>query len=69
MMTCDSARDCVKREGAMALSDSSPYLCVGCGADPVVLLRMLGELRPEAKRFRQTRDPDRAADRVREFAS
>lgn len=56
---------CIARDGSTALAEN-PETCVGCGADPRVLLNDLGERHPPASRFRQTDDARTAADRLAE---
>ena len=65
---------CIARDGSTALSDlpldaseiSTAFTCVGCGADPRVLLKDLAERHKPARRFVQTKDPVLAADRLTE---
>ena len=65
---CPRARSdmtpCVARDGHLALADEPNAVCVGCGADPVVLLSELRTvLDPTAARY-VIQYPKHAADRL-----
>jgi hypothetical protein len=57
---------CIARDGAICIDDphTDRPACVGCGHEPVALLRELSEAYVPARRFRQTHDPRYAADRL-----
>lgn len=65
---CPRARSdwtpCIARDGALALADDG--VCVGCGHQPSELLKDLALRHEPARRYLQTRSPEKLADRLRE---
>lgn len=61
---------CIARDGRLALTDeTSEANCVGCWEDPFRLLYSLGNKYPPAKKYRQTKDAEHCADRLKEMVN
>jgi hypothetical protein len=56
---------CIARDGKNALADDD--MCVGCYVKPKAALRDLGTRYLPARKYYQTQDPDKAAERLKEL--